>query len=684
MISNRYDLNKTRYTHRDYESIKADLIAAIPSLTQEWTSREESDPGIVLIKLMAMFGDTLSYNVDKIALELYIQSVTQRKNCAKILKLLGYKMHWYRAGRVIAHVRLARDEDDQGNPIHAILTPYQTVFRAGNTSYVVANQGVGSGQIDISSSTTSVPVRLIQGRSMSVTFSQGELVENRYYLGSVNIDESEFRMFVSGGRAVECQLTDNLYLVSSNRIVYYEFDVDEYDRPYIQLADNWKDIVGASDDVKFTLTYIINDGSLGNISSNAFTTVLSFLGAPSSDLVITNLPNTTKYGENGTDLDSYNTPGYDPQTVEEARADSANYVFTHDTLVTSSDYEKAAKRVTDITVSKMVDAQVILNDHLDLDELISRALDHFEKVEVEEESTETPEVYETNEYLKQSQVILYLGYRNFNPQYNWYFTSATARTSDWSLYTDGDPYALDTGAMMDAGFYPYKPNQNILQSVRDEISSLHTLNVNVDFGTLKLFPFKVMGTLHLVEPKSPQECLQIVDTVNAALEQAYYPSLHPVGEKPNFIEIVDVIQNSDVRIKYFDAIGNIIEWAPAVQAQAADFDTNFDTTSAIMYNGLSDKFSLSKNFLNYRLKNVGINIPAGYPADYGTAYLINYSTAAGLSEVKTIARNTIETLQLNSIAELRALCEDMWFVGEATIGGQSVRVNNTGLQWAEV
>ena len=44
----------SRYSHRDYNSLYRDLIEMIPTLTQEWTSREESSPGIVLIKLMAI------------------------------------------------------------------------------------------------------------------------------------------------------------------------------------------------------------------------------------------------------------------------------------------------------------------------------------------------------------------------------------------------------------------------------------------------------------------------------------------------------------------------------------------------------------------------------------------------------------------------------------------------------
>ena len=85
-----------KYTSRDYNSIKEDLINAIPALSDSWTSREESDPGIVLIKLMSALGDMLSYNFDKQALEYYSSTVTQRKNASKLFSLIGYKMHWYR------------------------------------------------------------------------------------------------------------------------------------------------------------------------------------------------------------------------------------------------------------------------------------------------------------------------------------------------------------------------------------------------------------------------------------------------------------------------------------------------------------------------------------------------------------------------------------------------------------
>ena len=69
-----------KYTSRDYDSIKTDLIDSISSLTDLWTSRNDGDPGIVLVKLMSALGDMISYNFDKQALEYYAPTVTQRKN----------------------------------------------------------------------------------------------------------------------------------------------------------------------------------------------------------------------------------------------------------------------------------------------------------------------------------------------------------------------------------------------------------------------------------------------------------------------------------------------------------------------------------------------------------------------------------------------------------------------------
>lgn len=59
-----YNAIKIDYTDKDYVNILDDLINSIPGITQKWKSTDENDPGMVLVKLMAMIGDMLFYNQD--------------------------------------------------------------------------------------------------------------------------------------------------------------------------------------------------------------------------------------------------------------------------------------------------------------------------------------------------------------------------------------------------------------------------------------------------------------------------------------------------------------------------------------------------------------------------------------------------------------------------------------------
>ena len=99
-----YEAIRIDYTSKDYTNILNDLIESIPGITQKWNSTDVSDPGMILVKLMAIVGDMLFYNQDMQSLEIYPNSVTQRKNASTIYKLIGYKMKWYRSAILEANV----------------------------------------------------------------------------------------------------------------------------------------------------------------------------------------------------------------------------------------------------------------------------------------------------------------------------------------------------------------------------------------------------------------------------------------------------------------------------------------------------------------------------------------------------------------------------------------------------
>ena len=73
------DLSNMSYTNKDFGSIFPELLELAKKLSYKWNPIEsdESDPGVVLLKLAALMTDKDNYNIDKNILELFPMSVTQ-------------------------------------------------------------------------------------------------------------------------------------------------------------------------------------------------------------------------------------------------------------------------------------------------------------------------------------------------------------------------------------------------------------------------------------------------------------------------------------------------------------------------------------------------------------------------------------------------------------------------------
>lgn len=78
------------YTSREFTAIREDLLGLIPNFAPQWTSRDSSDFGIVLLELFSYVGDLLNYQTDRAANEAFIDTATQRDTVIKLANLLGY------------------------------------------------------------------------------------------------------------------------------------------------------------------------------------------------------------------------------------------------------------------------------------------------------------------------------------------------------------------------------------------------------------------------------------------------------------------------------------------------------------------------------------------------------------------------------------------------------------------
>ena len=192
--------NYLSYTSRDFDSIKTDLINSISSLTNIWTSREQSDPGMVLVTLMAALGDMLSFNMDKQSLEFFGKTVTQRKNAQYVFDLVGYKMHWYES----AQLKVTVTNFNDSKPLNILFNPSNyannqtlssTLVRTAPTYFMLqtdetANNWSQNTIVSIPPN-TSQDFIAVQGSLKSVSFTSASIDNNnRFYLPVTKVDQN--------------------------------------------------------------------------------------------------------------------------------------------------------------------------------------------------------------------------------------------------------------------------------------------------------------------------------------------------------------------------------------------------------------------------------------------------------------------------------------------------------------
>ena len=78
ITNNDLRISNQSYTSKDFYQIYPELLELVEGLTERWSpaSSNESDPGVVLLKLNAIIGDKNNYNIDKNILETFPVSVT--------------------------------------------------------------------------------------------------------------------------------------------------------------------------------------------------------------------------------------------------------------------------------------------------------------------------------------------------------------------------------------------------------------------------------------------------------------------------------------------------------------------------------------------------------------------------------------------------------------------------------
>lgn len=113
------------YTDKDYRSLRQAMLELAAYRLPEWTDRSPADLGMLLVDLFAYMGDVISYYQDRLASEAFLDTATERRSVAHLLRLIGYEL----AGPTAASVELdlTFEPAGQGKPT-TVRIPRQAQF----------------------------------------------------------------------------------------------------------------------------------------------------------------------------------------------------------------------------------------------------------------------------------------------------------------------------------------------------------------------------------------------------------------------------------------------------------------------------------------------------------------------------------------------------------------------------
>ena len=256
------------YSNRDYDTIKQDLLARADRVFPEWTDRDPSDFGMLLLDLWAYNADVLHYYIDRAAGEAFLPTAQQRESVLALANLLDYTPR----GRTnaIASMTLVNTgaEDYEIPPLTEFIARYD------DKTYQVYTQSGG-----LVPATSSGVITVLEGAltiEETLTSSSNGQGGQRYALSSDNVVERSLQVFVyeNGVDQVPYQRVSRISASSTGERVFATTVNAENDVEVVfgTSVNGFVPPTGA----KITATYSASSGAAGNLPANAVTAFMTF------------------------------------------------------------------------------------------------------------------------------------------------------------------------------------------------------------------------------------------------------------------------------------------------------------------------------------------------------------------------------------------------------------------------
>lgn len=368
MSSFKRELSNLSYTNKDFGQIYPELLDLAKKISYKWdpSLSDESDPGVVLLKLAALMADKCNYNIDKNILELFPMSVTQLANARQLFDQCGYTMRYFQSATTQLTFRMTSEpeltdkdvveliaegtdltanaikSDPLDNYLRHYIVPKFTMFSDIDNSIVYTILE----DLDIPSNGNFVTVDAMQGIIHEYAVNGSTVVtadmldsNNRIYFTELNIPENgifiENKDVIPDTETVYWKQCDNLMIQPLNSRCYKFGLTLDGTRCYVEFPSDADTLIGSG----ITIHYLLTSGFEGNIKrkfiSQFFTetqvtrNISNFRLFQDVELTTDNVYITNSQGA---------LNGRNPETIDDAYKNYQKVKTTFNTLVSTKDY----------------------------------------------------------------------------------------------------------------------------------------------------------------------------------------------------------------------------------------------------------------------------------------------------------------------------------------------------------
>lgn len=594
MAETDYKRGIVSYTSRDYESLVEEFWKMVPRLTELWQPgvdddiwrpEANADPGVVLGKYLASVADMLGVNLDWMANEVFAPSVSQRKDAEKVFGLIGYELGFYTAARTevefknnstvdlkidfgfngsnFCTLNAYTDITKQPRVITYNILPLTNTYGATETR---SKRSVLTENLDVFAESDIVTLKpgqsvtrvAIEGELRYVNVSVESIKRSNYIvtLPSQHIDTTAIWVKARSSQTADSFLQTQWIQCSSPAEFIqpeprFAVTYDSYSNAQLQIS-NYLNQLENYDKNWLTIYWIDCSGVIGCVGQNVLQDLLlakpdQSIDSNSGDLLVSNLPNTVELPH------THVVVGKSPETAKEAYFNSRNYINTWDSLITLPDFNRFLNREPGVDCGIVIDCQKALEYNLAV--YNDENLTDSQKSKMYITKYDFPEGDPIFDWGK----VLNLGFDPSDPNKFVFSTNFKRYTAMcFAIHNDFKPSTYGRGQSDKAqikkqiNFVRYKPPTQFITNVERDYKPLQAMTVDLEFGWARIFPFYCVGTITPTKPVSKDVAETIISKAKEALALYFSPANRKFGVKPTLMEVIDVIEKSDSRIRHFD------------------------------------------------------------------------------------------------------------------------------------